>query len=328
MAKCSRKKFVPWIRAICTVGALAALVYVFSRINFHDMVQTLRSAHPGWFIATVLVYWFVLWPSAWRWHLTLQLTHCAVRFGSTLRMTLIGHLFYTLFFGVAGGDVAKSAFYARRHHFPLPEVMAAAPLDRLLGFGGLVIFMAGSFALAAVNGAFAQLGPTSMKLPAGWILLLIAVAVLMLIWFLRSRTGSGTAFGRMVQALVNGGRELVTSKRILLQGLLCGFAVQVSLAASLAFALQAVSHTPVPWGRLIWTLPVISVASALPVNIAGMGLREGATLALLGLYGIAATDAVAASVLTLAPRLFWAAVGALALWRRRPAEVVGKPVPG
>jgi hypothetical protein len=79
---------------------------------------------------------------------------------------------------------------------------------------------------------------------------------------------------------------------------------------------------------LIWTLPVISVASALPVNIAGMGLREGAVLALLGLYGISPADAVAASLLTMFARVFWAIVGAVALWQRRQPEILGKPVPG
>ncbi|HWF20324.1 MAG TPA: lysylphosphatidylglycerol synthase transmembrane domain-containing protein [Verrucomicrobiae bacterium] len=329
MGKFSREKHMPWIRIGCAALALAALVYVFSQINLHELAKALRSARVGWLIATIAVYWFVLLPSAWRWHLALELTSCAVRFGTTLRMTLIGHLFYTLFFGVAGGDVAKSALYARRNRLPLPEVLAAAPLDRLLGFGGLVIFIIASFALAAANGAFSQFRPASLKLPASWTALAVVLAAIFFIaWFVRRRSGHETAFGRLVLTFLKGWRRLVKSPRILWQGLLCGLAVQLALAASLAFGLEAVSNSPVPWGRLIWTLPVISVASALPVNIAGMGLREGAVLALLGLYGVSPADAVAASLLTLLARLFWAGVGAAALWQRQPTEIVGKPVPG
>jgi hypothetical protein len=110
---------------------------------------------------------------------------------------------------------------------------------------------------------------------------------------------------------------LVKSWRILSAGIFCGVLVQAALALSLAFGLEAVSHGAVPWGRLAWTFPVISVASALPINIAGMGLREGAVLALLGLYGISAPDAVAASLLTFLARLFWAGVGAAALLHRQ-----------
>src|SRR5437879_5833044 len=108
-----QKRIVLWLRVLCVALALAALGYVFSRINLSELARTLRSARTGWLLATVAVYGLVLLPSAWRWHLTLRLTGCAVHFGATLRMTFIGHLFYTLFFGVAGGDVAKSVLYAR-----------------------------------------------------------------------------------------------------------------------------------------------------------------------------------------------------------------------
>ncbi len=317
---------MPWVRVGCAFLALAALAYVFSRINLHELLVALRSARPGWLAATVIVYWFVLFPSAWRWHLALRLTGCAMRFGATLRMTLIGHLFYTLFFGVAGGDVAKSALYARRYHLPLPEVLAAAPLDRLLGFGGLLIFMMASFVMAFVNGAFSQFGPISLKLPIGWAGLILALLAVLVICFVINRSGSATPFGRLILAFVKGGRQLFASRRVFWEGLACGLAVQLALAMSLAFGLEAVSHASLPWGRMVWTLPVISVASALPVNIAGMGLREGAVMALLGLYGISAADAVAASLLTLLARLFWAAVGAATLWHKQQPQLSGKPV--
>lgn len=306
---------MPWIRALCALLAVGALVYVFTRINLRELVQVLRSARRGWLVGTVAVYWLVLLPSAFRWHLALRLTKCAVRFGATLRMTLIGHFFYTIFFGIAGGDMAKSALYAQRYQLPLPEVLAAAPLDRLLGLCGLLIFMLASFVLAAANGAFTKLGPASLKLPTGWVGLVVAVGVLLVVWWVMKRADRTSPLRRLVVAFVDGGRRLVTSRRILWQGIACGLSVQLALAASLALGLQAVSRVPVPWERLVWTLPVISVVSAFPVNIAGMGLREGAVMTLLGLYGIYPADAVAASLLTLLARLFWAVVGALALWQ-------------
>jgi hypothetical protein len=310
------------------VLALAALVYVFRRIDLHQLALALRSARGGWLAASSVVYGFVLLASAWRWHLVLELTGCAVRFGATLRMTLIGHLFYSIFFGVAGGDVAKAALYSRRHQMPLPEVLASAPLDRLLGLLGLMVFMAGSFGLAAWNGAFSQFGAASLKISVGWTVVILAVGIFLLVWFFRKRWGCETAFGRLALAFINGGKRLVKSPRVLWEGLLCGLIVQLALAASLAFGLEAVSHSPVPWGRLIWTLPVISVASALPVNIAGLGLREGAVLALLGLYGVSAADAVAASLLTFLARLIWAAVGAAALWQKKQPAIMAKPALG
>ena len=303
------------LRVLCVALAIAALGYVLTRVDAHELLRALRSAHPGWLCACVGIYGLVLLPSAWRWHLALRLTHCAVRFGASLRMTLIGHFFYTLLFGAAGGDAAKSVLYSRWYHKPLPEVLAAAPLDRSLGFGGLLIFMAGSFGLASANGAFASFGPMRLKMSGVWIGIVLVVGVIF--WKLLKRFGADTAIGRAARAFAGGVRRLFDSRRALLAGLGYGLLVQLALAASLAFGLQAVSHAPVPWGRLAWTFPVISVASALPVNVAGMGLREGAVLALLGLYGISPADAVAASLLTFLARIFWAAVGGAMLLHRQ-----------
>jgi cellulose synthase/poly-beta-1,6-N-acetylglucosamine synthase-like glycosyltransferase len=78
---------------------------------------------------------------------------------------------------------------------------------------------------------------------------------------------------------------------------------------------------------MLWTLPVISVASALPFNVAGVGLREGAVMALFGLYGVSPADAVAASLLTLVARLFWAALGGMLLWREQRWQSRQRPPP-
>src|SRR5580704_4477583 len=109
----SRKKFPPWLRLGSVVVAIIAVFYVFSRINLTELAHALRSARPGWLLAAVAIYGLIFLPAAWRWHLMLRLSGCAVHSGATARMTLIGHFFYTVFFGVAGGDLAKSALYAR-----------------------------------------------------------------------------------------------------------------------------------------------------------------------------------------------------------------------
>ena len=315
MAALAQNKLLAWFRLACVAAAVAALLYVFSRIHLDELARALRSARVGWLLGSVAVYGVVFAPSAWRWHLALRLTGGAVSFAVALRMTLIGHFFYTLFFGVAGGDFAKSALYARWYRLPLPEILAAAPWDRLLGLGGLVVFMGLSFGLAAMSGAFAQLTPTSLRFSPGWLALILFLAALA--WLGLRRWGQGFAVGRVWRAFVAGGKRLLSSWPTVWQGFVCSLFVQAGLAASLAFGLQAVSHSPLPWGHLIWIFPVISVASALPVNIAGVGLREGAVLGLLGLYGVSGADAVAASLLTLVARLVWAAVGGLVLLREQ-----------
>ncbi len=114
---------------------------------------------------------------------------------------------------------------------------------------------------------------------------------------------------------MSSGKLLLASPRIALAGAGCGLLVQIALSGVLALNLQAVSQTPLPWAQLIWTLPVITIVSALPITVAGLGVREGAALMLLGYYGVSAADAVAASLLTATVSVVWALVGAVLLWR-------------
>ncbi len=304
--------------------AVAALIYVFRKIDLVELAHALRAARPGWLVMAVAIYGLVFLAGAWRWHLMLRLSDCAVHPRATARMTLIGHLFYTVFFGVAGGDLAKSALYARWYQLPLAQILASAPLDRLLGLGGLILFIIIAFGLAALNGAFARLGAPSLNLSMRQVVeMLLAV---LLIWFCFKRWGQRSILGAVLSAFKDAGARLLHSWRAAGQGLACGFLVQAALAASLALSLQAVSRSPVPWGHMVWTLPVISVASALPFNIAGVGLREGAVMALFGLYGVSPADAVAASLLTLVARLFWAALGGMLLWREQRWQSPHRPL--
>jgi len=320
-----RRRYLFWFRLICVAVAVAGVVV---------HIQTHQPCPSGSSIS-LRPDWLVAGRRGGLW-LGLPARLVAVAFDAAehrLRgpsrcdgadVTHRPFLLHDILWGGRRGFCQISA-YARWYQLPLPEILAAAPLDRLLGLGGLILFIVLAFGLAAINGAFAQLEPASLKMPPLWLALILVLLVLT--WIGLGRWGKQSASIRMLRAFKEGGKRLVSSWPASLQGLTCGFLVQVALAGSLAFSLQAVSHSPVPWGRLLWTFPVISVVSALPFNIAGAGLREGAVLALLGLYGVSAADAVAASLLTLVARLFWAAIGGVLLWRERAWHQHQRPVP-
>ena len=307
------KKSVVWGRLICAAVTVAALCVVFHRLKLGDLVHTVRTMRWGCFLAALALFGLLFLPAAERWHLVLRLLDRAVNLAATARVSLIGHFFYTVLFGVVGGDTAKSALYARWYRLPLPEVLAAAPLDRLLGFAGLLIFASGAVVLAADTDGFAGSAQISFQWPGQWAWAILSAAGLV-IWLV-SRARPESAGGRFWRTFVSGGKLLLASPRIALAGVGCGLLVQMALSGVLALNLQAVSQTPVPWSRLIWTFPVITMVSALPITVAGLGVREGAALMLLGHYGIPETDAVAASLLTATVTMAWAAVGAVLLWR-------------
>jgi glycosyltransferase 2 family protein len=300
-------------RTACLLVAIVTMFFVVRRIHAPVLAETVRTVKPAWFLVAVMVYGLLFLPAAWRWHLALRLTGNAVSFGTSLRLSLIGHFFYTILFGAAGGDAAKSVLYSRRYDQPLPEIFAASSLDRLLGFGGLTLFAILAFTTAVVSGGLGSPGSLSLRWPVSGLFLVLIALVLGLIAF-RWRPKS-SMWVQFTTAFFASGRKLMASPKSLATGLLCGFAVQLALSGVLALNLQAVSHTPVPWLRLAWTFPVISIVSALPITIAGLGARDSAALVLFGFCNVAGADAVAASLLTATVSLLWTVVGGGLLWR-------------
>ena len=308
------------VRVACVIVAAVSMFFVIRRIQPQALSQTFHHMHAAWFVAASILYGLLFVPASIRWHIALRLSGSAIDLATSFRLSLIGHFFYTILFGAAGGDVAKSAVYARQHRLMLPEILAASSLDRLLGSVGLLLFSSVAFAIALMNGGLMPLEHLSMHLPRPWAMIAVAV-VLVLAWLIfRSRRGS--LWERFVSAFLTSGRKLVRSPKDFLAGVLCGVGVQVALSGVLALNLQAVSTSPIPWDRLIWTFPVISIISALPVTVAGLGVRDSTALLLFGWYNISGPDAVAASLLTATAGLWWTIVGGILLWRE---TVKGSP---
>jgi hypothetical protein len=194
----------------------------------------------------------------------------------------------------------------------LPAVLATAPLDRLLGLAGLVLFAIFGVALALGFSGLRQLKYEPAGNPLIW---LIAPILLGLgLWALRKASRHGVA-RQFVKSFLDGASRLARNPCKAITGVACGILVQASLSGVLALNLESVSPEGIEWTRLVWTLPLISLMSGLPITVAGMGTREAAAIGLLGLYGIQGEIAMAASLLCLVSTLFWAICGGLVFWR-------------
>src|ERR1043166_7434977 len=172
----------PWLWGRLLILGITgtALYLVFRRLNIDELADTFRRMRWGWFIGAVALYGALFLPAAWRWHIVLRLTGHAVHPGATTRLSLIGHFFYTMLLGVFGGDSAKSAVYARWYRFPLAEILATAPLDRLLGFAGLVVFGVIALTEAAFAGAFSRVKGFSLQWHSTWVALVATGVVVLL----------------------------------------------------------------------------------------------------------------------------------------------------
>lgn len=295
----------------CLAVALALNVFIFHRVHFKAVGSVLSTMRVDWFLMAMLLFGFLFLPAAVRWHVALKANDSSVDLPTSFRFSLIGHFFYMILFGVAGGDATKSALYARWNRLPLVKIFAASSLDRLMGFAGLALFTAFAFALAATHAGLTDAAPLALRWPNRWWLLFIPAALVLLIYSVRSRASSIQFF---LRNLSESAGKLLRSPGNLTAGIFSAVLVQAALSGVLAVSLQAVSRQAIPWLQLAWTFPVISVASALPITVAGLGVRETVAVVLLSWYHVPTSDAVAASLLTAFISLVWMMVGAAILW--------------
>jgi rSAM/selenodomain-associated transferase 2 len=311
------------------VASAALLWVIFRRIEFAAFLESVRRTRPLWCLLAFAVYGLALAVGAWRWHVALRATERVVHFLATWRLALAGHFFFTALFGVVGGDLAKSAVYARWFRFPLAEVLAAAPLDRALSLAAALGLGLATLTMALFSGGFGAIRHLNVRGPEGWLFLCICVVALGLAIIALWRPKGEGSVVQTLRAIRRGAACIAASPRSGAWGLLAAVIAQTALSAVFAFNLRAVSATSIPWCQLAWTFPAITTLSCLPFTVAGAGVREAAAITLLGCYGIPPGECVAAAMLTMSMKLAWAGIGASVCWheQRRQQRTEGRPVP-
>ena len=303
-------------RAACVGFSVLALSWVLRKVDVRSLAQTLVSARPGWIVAAWTVFGIAYLLAAARWHLVLRLGRCQVHGVATARTVFVGHLFNTILFGPAGGDIAKAALYARWHGFSTSQILATCVLDRVLG--GIGFFLVASCApgFAIYGGRWFDRASAFLRSPRFAAVAVAAVLMFIGLHWVRRRWRWASPLERIASHSWRHGTDLLRNPRASLQGVLFSVLSHLSISCVFLFSLKAVTHADYSLAAIFWIFPVISLVTSAPVTFAGAGLREGAALFFLGLYHIPPDDAVAASLLVLFTYLVWALISGFILWRR------------
>jgi uncharacterized membrane protein YbhN (UPF0104 family) len=308
-----------WLRALVSAGLLAL---VLSRIDFGDARERLSGGSWSWFAAAVAALFCSFLVGAFRWHLYLEAADVGTRLASTIRAYLIG-VFTTNFLpSQLGGDVTR-AWVASRPGTRL-RVATTVVVDRATALGCLIAL--GWIAVAADPEAMPGEILTALGLCTG----AVAVTALVILLVLAGRL----RVGRLSARVLGPGREIRRAASACLRGpvltrtLAIGLGFQGLVALSAWFLLRSVG-VELAFSVFAAILAPVLIVAAIPISIAGFGVREGTYVVLLGYAGVSATDATLLSLASAASFAVASLPGAAALLRRpRAAAVVaGEPSP-
>lgn len=273
------------MRWLVGIGILAAIA---ANIEFERLGRLWRPAVLVYLGGAALVLVAAQLVSAARWKLLLR--EDDVTWPFLARLYLIGNFFSAFLPTSVGGDAVRTGALTREG-VSLRRSVASVLFDRLLGVAGMVpLFAVGALLVAADPTVL--LTRMSFETSGGTVIAVAAVALVL--------AGGAALFyrGRLRDRIADFAgeiRDLAGSGGTLISLLVLGVAVQALYVGAWGVLVPAVG-LELGWGVLLFAVPVVSVAAMLPVSIAGLGVREGVWIVLLG-GGFVVADVVAYSLL-------------------------------
>jgi uncharacterized membrane protein YbhN (UPF0104 family) len=299
--------------------SVAALWLLLRNVDTRAMMRVVGSADPGDVLAVIAVYLAGQALTAWRW----RVIAARVGFGEPL-VDFVRYYYVGMFFNLfgpstLGGDVVRALYLgasAGRRALALHTVF----FDRL---SGLVMLVFVAVAALAMFGRFGLPWPmialvvaTGVGMGAGWF---------MLPPLARRFLASDGRVNRLVERDL---KPFWRDRELLARTACISLFFHVMQAASLILLGSALSMH-VDWRYYFIFHPLVSVLSAVPVSVAGLGIREAGYVWFLQRQGVAADTAMAFGVLWFVVLLASSAVGGLVyVWsgaavptlRARPAR--------
>lgn len=257
------------------------LLYIFfSQVDSHSVITILRETEPSLFIAGFFIYMSAIFVSTKRWSLFLPDT---LKYSRLVSLYFVGSFFNTFLPGLVGGDAVK-AYYLYRDIGKGGMSLASVFMDRYTGLAAMTCI-----AFIAFIGGYTYVEGSKII----WFFPLFCGGFLLaslILW--RLNWGKIKFLSSIYTPLM----EYKTRKKIIYKGLLLGFVVQ-SVVIICAYILSLSLGLEVPAIYFFIFIPIITVVSAIPVSIAGLGIREAGFVILFTKAGVTSAEALSLSLL-------------------------------
>lgn len=288
------KSVLFFVRMSISVGLLSYLLWI---IDWDRAIKTLEQANKLLLLTApfCLLAGYVISSSRW----VLVLADSKVKF--SFRQAYTGYLlgaFYNIFLpGVMGGDVVRISLCARTAGVDLGTAVTSVMLERSAGVFALLSFLFLVCLLFPESLASAvPIKSTSIVI----MLVAIMITVMAVVVFGRRVLvmRQGEKYTRGIWAFINSGiRALVSLRgRTLVFVLLLSALFQAADIIATFLLATAIGLTLSPM-VFFAVLPLVYLATVIPISLGGLGVREGTLVLLLAHFNVRSLDAVTLSFL-------------------------------
>ncbi len=276
-----RKKFIFGFQILVSLGLL---IWIFSRADLRaHLGRVLEEAEPGWLLAGGLVAGLGIFIGIFRWGIFVRMLGLPVTPREVFRIGMVGAFFNSFLIGAVGGDAVKVIWLAARG-CRKPAALMSVAMDRMSGVGALVfcslLFMTDRLDWLRRSVAVAGL----IRFIYLYLIVIGALFALSLLLSLRGVAERIPQWGpgrKKALEFATAYRQFLVHWREALVA--AGLSVFIFLSYFMTFYCAARAfRVQIPLLDFFAIMPTVDIVSAMPVSVAGFGVREHLFTVLLG----------------------------------------------
>jgi uncharacterized protein (TIRG00374 family) len=320
------------ILCLKTAFAAAVIVWLFHKVDIQLVWNRMRDAARWPILAGIVLGFGTVIISGWRWHRLLQMFQIAIPLPALICIAQIGQFFLMFLPGPTGDDLTRMLYISRLAPGRVGESCTTVLLDRCLGLASVL-------ALAVVCVPW-QWHILSTSHQTHWLALVIltassAVSIFGALFFMAGHP-THQWFEKLLRSLP---AHSLRDEAARIWGLLCvnkkalaqviAAAVVTQLLLCLIFYLAGLSvGINAPLRSWLTSVPIVLAANALPITIAGLGVREYLLVLFLGVTAqVDSEHALAASLIVFSIMLTVCLFGGVVYIFYRPKRAPAKRDP-
>jgi glycosyltransferase 2 family protein len=283
------KKYVSFSLKLIVTGLF--FILILNKVDINSTFLILKTTNPSFFVAALSIMTIEVLIANIRWRLVLKQLNLNISFIKALRYLWIGVFFNQALPSSIGGDAVRGYYLCKKELYSLTEATFGVVFDRLIGLLGLVLLVI--FTLPLIFDSVISL-MTKWTILLVIISALLAISLSLLIDLIPNKLSQFkvinglTKFsskGRSVLFSYNGMLSIIISITIHLSFVYAAWLLAKSLSIDISL------------NEILLIVPITNLLIALPISIAGWGVREGLFIAGLGYMNVSADAALAFSIL-------------------------------
>ena len=282
------------------VLTLALLVFLLFRMDLAEFGKVLVSANLFLVLIAGLFYFGTVFLSVGRWKAILENFDIHTPLVPLTKITLIGYFFNLFLPSAIGGDFVRAYYLAKRESRGMSTTVTTILLDRTAGLSALLLIGLISVSIYPISVQGFSLVGLFLLVAAGFALGITAIF----------HSGAHRYFNALLRRLhldkfeeklelvYQGLTQLRRNRFAILLVILLSLGVQLLVVIAMWFAALSIGIS-VSFNLFLIFIPIVNLATAIPLTINGVGVRESVYYLLFSQVGVPVESAVTLSLLNL-----------------------------